>query len=161
MELWICLIVLLPQNVQNKDKKKLLFIIPWMVMGGADKFNLDVLKLLDKNKYEVTIITTIPTIYQWRVFFEKEAYEVFDLSTFIDEKYWNGFINYIIDSRKIDLVLVSNSSYGYASIPYIKACYPTIPIIDYIHMEEWYNRNGGYSRDSSAVNEFIDKTYFL
>ena len=147
-------------NVQNKDKKKLLFIIPWMVMGGADKFNLDVLKLLDKNKYEVTIITTIPTIYQWRVFFEKEAYEVFDLSTFIDEKYWNGFINYIIDSRKIDLVLVSNSSYGYASIPYIKACYPTIPIIDYIHMEEWYNRNGGYSRDSSAVNEFIDKTYF-
>ena len=42
--------VIIP-NVQNKDKKKLLFIIPWMVMGGADKFNLDVLKLLDKNKY--------------------------------------------------------------------------------------------------------------
>ena len=25
-------------------------------------------------------------------------------------------------------------------------------------MEEWYNRNGGYSRDSSAVASVIDKT---
>lgn len=147
-------------NVKNKTKTKLLFIIPWMVMGGADKFNLDVLKLIDKEKYEITIITSIPTTYQWRTYFEKEAYEVFDLSTFIDQKYWNSFLNYIISSRKIDLVLVSNSTFGYASIPYIKSCFPNIPIVDYIHMEEWYNRNGGYSRDSSFVNSFIDKTYF-
>jgi glycosyltransferase involved in cell wall biosynthesis len=26
-------------------------------------------------------------------------------------------------------------------------------------MEEWYNRNGGFSRDSSGVQSFIDKTY--
>ena len=26
-------------------------------------------------------------------------------------------------------------------------------------MEEWYNRNGGFSRDSSAVASVIDKTY--
>ena len=147
-------------SLENKKKTKILFIIPWMVMGGADKFNLDVLKLIDKEKYEITIITTIPTTYQWRVLFEKEAYEVFDLSTFIDQKYWNAFINYIIDSRNIDLLLVSNSTFGYASVPYIKSCYPHLPIIDYIHMEEWYNRNGGYSRDSSSVNAFIDKTYF-
>ena len=26
-------------------------------------------------------------------------------------------------------------------------------------MEEWYNRNGGFSRDSSRISSFIDKTY--
>ena len=147
-------------EVKNKNKIKILFMIPWMVMGGADKFNLDVLKLIDKEKYEITIISTIPTTYQWRSLFEEFAYEVFDLSTFLDQKYWNAFVNYIIESRKIDVLLVSNSTFGYASIPYIKTCYPNLPIVDYIHMEEWYNRSGGYSRDSSSVNEFIDKTFF-
>ena len=36
--------------------------------------------------------------------------------------------------------------------------YPEIPILDYVHMEEWYNRNGGYSRYSSMYNSIIDKT---
>jgi hypothetical protein len=26
-------------------------------------------------------------------------------------------------------------------------------------MEEWYNRNGGYSRDSAEVKDVIDKTF--
>ena len=34
-----------------------------------------------------------------------------------------------------------------------------MPIIDYVHMEEWYNRNGGFSRDSSAYSSVIDNTY--
>ncbi len=43
-------------------------------------------------------------------------------------------------------------------LPYIKSMYPEIPILDYVHMEEWYNRNGGYSRYSSMYNSIIDKT---
>ena len=83
---------------------------------------------------------------------------MFDLTTFIDRKYWLAFINYIIISRKINFIFNTNSRLGYAILPYLKGKYPEIPIIDYIHMEEWYNRNGGYSRDSSAVASVIDKT---
>ena len=145
---------------KKTEKKNILLVIPWMVMGGADKFNLDFIKLLDKNKYNITIITNQPTEYMWRQEFEQNACEIFDLSTFLDRKYWTLFINYIIKTRNIDLFFNTNSLFGYAIMPYIKAENPKLPILDYIHMEEWYNRNGGYSRDSAAVTTLIDKTLF-
>ena len=43
-------------------------------------------------------------------------------------------------------------------MPYLKANNTNIPIIDYVHMEEWYNRNGGYSRYSTMLESVIDRT---
>ena len=37
--------------------------------------------------------------------------------------------------------------------------YPNIPIVDYVHMEEWYWRNGGYSRDSYAFKNSITSLF--
>ena len=144
-------------QVINNQKTNILMIIPWMVMGGADKFNFDLISKLDKNKFEITVITTEPAINTYRQEFEKFA-TVYDLSTFLDQKYWISFINYIIEKNNINIIINTNSEIGYGMLPYLKAKYPQIPILDYVHMEEWYNRNGGYSRDSSGVASVIDKT---
>lgn len=37
--------------------------------------------------------------------------------------------------------------------------FPNWPFIDYVHMEEWYWRNGGYARTSGAMGEILEKTY--
>ena len=147
-------------DYRNNGKKNILVIVPWMVLGGADKFNLDLLKLLDKNKYSITLIVTQPTEYVWRQKYEECCEGVYDLSSFLDRKDWLSFINYIIETRNIDLIFNTNSTTGYMMIPYLKNRYPGISIMDYIHMEEWYNRNGGYSRDSASVSSSIDKTLF-
>lgn len=146
----------IPKAIKN-EKINILMIIPWMITGGADKFNFDLISRLDKNKYSVTIITTEPNNNTYRQAFEQNA-AVYDLTTFIDQKYWVSFINYIIQKENINLIFNTNSKFGYEILPYLKANYPEIGILDYIHMEEWYNRNGGYSRDSSAVASVIDKT---
>lgn len=144
---------------KNRDNKtNILMIIPWMVTGGADKFNLDLISRIDKEKYEITIISTLPSTNEWRQEFEKHA-TVYDLTSFLDRKNWMSFINYIIDKNNIDIIFNTNSQFGYNCIAYLKAKYPKIPIIDYVHMEEWYWRNGGYSRDSSGFASIIDKTY--
>ncbi len=140
----------------NNNKINLLFIIPWMVMGGADKFNVDFINGLDRNKFNITILTTEPAINTYRQLYNDVI--IYDLTSFIDIKYWVPFINYIIEKKNINLIMNSNSEVGYSLIPYLKSKYPNIPIVDYIHMEEWYNRNGGYSRDSSSVGSFIDLT---
>lgn len=141
----------------NNQKINILMMIPWMVTGGADKFNLDLLAGLNKEKFEITVITTEPAINIFRQQFERYA-TVYDLTTFLDQKYWTSFINYIIKKNNINLIFNTNSKFGYSLLPYLKAQYPNIPILDYVHMEEWYNRNGGYSRDSSMVSTVIDKT---
>ncbi len=147
------------KQVQRKDNGKIniLMIIPWMVMGGADQFNFDLISRLDKNKFDITIISTEPAINTFRQQFEEHA-TVYDLTTFLDQQYWIAFINNIIYKNNINLIVNTNSELGYGILPYLKAKNPKIPIIDYVHMEEWYNRNGGYSRDSSSVASVIDKT---
>lgn len=149
--------IIVPEK-QKDNKINILLIIPWMTVGGADKFNLDIIKRSNKEKYDFTIISTEPNRNDWRQQFEEHA-TVYDLTTFLDRKYWISFINYIIKKNNIDIIFNTNSTFGYSTLPYLKIKYPEIPIIDYIHMEEWYNRNGGFSRDSSAIASFIDKTY--
>ena len=148
--------IVIPEK-EKDDKINLLFIIPWMITGGADLFNLNLVKGLDKDKFTITIITTEPNKNVLRQEFEKYA-KVYDLTSFLDQKYWLAFINYIIKKENINLILNSNSKMGYAMLPDIKGKYANIPIIDYVHMEEWYNRNGGYSRYSAMYESVIDKT---
>ena len=144
---------------RNKNKKiNVLMILPWMVTGGADRFNLDLVKKMNKKKFSFTIITTLPSKNEWRKQFEKYA-TIYDLTTFLDMKDWTSFINYIIKKNNINLIFNSNSEFGYKILPYLKSKYNEIPICDFVHMEEWYNRNGGFARDSSAMKNVIDKTF--
>lgn len=149
----------IPKRINKKDTINILFIIPWMVTGGADLFNLSLVKGLNKERYEITIISTEPNENVLRQEFENnENVSVYDLTSFLDKRYWVAFVNYIIQKENINLIFNSNSKTGYSMLPYIKSMYPEIPILDYVHMEEWYNRNGGYSRYSSMYNSIIDKT---
>lgn len=155
--------ILIPKQAKTNNKINILFIIPWMITGGADIFNLNLVKRLDKNKFSVTIVSTEPNKNVLRQYFEKsednqEIAKVYDLTSFLDQKYWIAFVNYIIEKENINIILNSNSKFGYSILPYIKCEYPQIPIIDYVHMEEWYNRNGGYSRYSAMYKSVIDKT---
>ena len=148
--------IIVPQLGKN-DKKNILMIFPWMVLGGADRFNLELVSRLDKSKFNVIIITTEPAPYILRQKFEENAI-VYDLTSFLNVKDWLSFMNYIIEKEQISLIFNTNSELGYSMLPYIKSQNPNIPILDYVHMEEWYWRNGGYSRDSAAFEQVIDKT---
>ena len=142
---------------ENNGKINILMIIPWMTTGGADKFNLDLVNKLDRDRFNFTIVTTEPGVNNYRQLFN-DGTVIYELPAFLDMKDWPAFINYLMNKRNINFVFSTNSEFGYSTLPYIKASHPEIPIIDYVHMEEWYNRNGGYSRDSSAVESVIDKT---
>ena len=145
---------------KEKKKKNILMIIPWMVIGGADKFNLDFLRLKNEDKYEITILSENPKEYIWRKEFEKYAESVFELPTFLDRRDWPTFLEYIIETRNVDLVIITNSITGYNFIPYIKLKYPHLPVMDYIHCIELYNRYGGYGRDSGMMTSLIDRSLF-
>lgn len=150
--------VLLPTKSKKNKKINVLMILPWMVTGGADRFNLNLVKKMSKRKFSFTIITTLPCKNEWRREFEKYA-TVYDLTSFLEMKNWTSFINYIIKKNNINLIFNSNSEFGYKILPYLKAKHPDIPICDFVHMEEWYNRNGGFARDSGIMQNVIDKTF--
>lgn len=145
-------------ELRGEDRKiNLLFIVPWLITGGADRFNLNLVRGLDKDRYNITVLTTEPNKNTLRQEFEEYA-TVYDLTSFLNQKFWLAFVNYIIKKENINVILNSNSKFGYSILPYLKANNTNIPIIDYVHMEEWYNRNGGYSRYSTMLESVIDRT---
>ena len=144
--------------INQKEKKNLLFIFPWLVVGGADKFNFDLISNLNQDEYDITIVTTEPKDYVWRQKFEKYA-TVFDLTSFLHRRDWPAFIHYLMKSRNIDLVFQSQSYFGYYVLPWLKSYFPEVPFVDYLHAENWSWRNGEYPRDSTAIAQIVDKTY--
>jgi len=147
------------EPINSKGEKiRLLFILPWLVIGGADKFNLDLISRLDQNKFDITIVTTESSDYVWRQKFEKYA-EVFDLTSFLHRQDWPAFIHYIIKSRNIDIVMQSNSYFGFYAIPWLKSEFPEVVFTDYLHSENMSWRNGEYPRDSTAIAGFLDRSY--
>lgn len=145
--------------VPKDNKKRILFILPWSVVGGADIFNFNLIKGLDAKGYEISVITTQKCDYALRQGIEQYVEEYFDLTSFLKRKDWASFIEYIIRSRRINLVFLSNSYYGYYALPWLKCQFKDIPFVDYIHAENWTLRNGGFPKDSNAVADYLDSTY--
>lgn len=141
------------------DKKaNILFVFPHMVMGGADKFNLQVIQHFSK-EYHISIVTTLREENEWKQKFSSWTSDIFSLPAFLPNEKWAAFLDYIIVSRQIDVVFISNSYYMYYAVPLLRHKHPAVTFVDYIHAEDWSHRNGGFPRPSSAVQMFLDKTY--
>lgn len=143
---------------KSHNKINVMMLIPWMEMGGADLFNLDIVKRINKENFEVSILTTVPGENSWRQKFEDYVTDVFELPSFLDIKNYAHFISYFIKSREIDIVFISNSYYGYYIIPWIKKNFPAIVIVDCVHAETKFWKSGGYVRTSAVFDEIINKT---
>ena len=63
---------------------------------------------------------TTPSENPVRQLFEEVCSAVYDMSTFLERSDYINFADYIMESRNIDLVFVSNTPYGYYMVPYLK-----------------------------------------
>lgn len=145
--------------IVDSNNTHILMIIPWMSMGGADKFNLDFIKYINKEKFEVSIITTLPHENDWQQRFECYTNNIFNLPEFLDPAHYLEFISYYIKAKSVDVLMVTNSYSGYYMLPWLRKNFPHLCIIDYVHMEEWYWKAGGFARISGMMGGFLDRTY--
>ncbi len=150
--------MVLPQY-KKTNKTKILFLFPWLVVGGADYFNLDLIKRLDPKKYEAVILTTLPNDHPLFQEFSQYATEIYDMAGFLERIDYLSFTDYIISSRNIDAVFISNTQYGYYMTPYLKSKYPQIPFVDYIHSVDLRGNHGSFGQYSKDVDSYLTKTY--
>jgi glycosyltransferase involved in cell wall biosynthesis/Tfp pilus assembly protein PilF len=150
--------VLPVENRLEKSKQRLLYILPHLEMGGADKFNLDLIRQLQKTgRWEVTVVSTRAAQDAWLHEFEALTPDVFMLHRFISPADFPRFLKYLITSRQIDAVCMSNSQLGYQLLPYLRSEFPALPFVDYLHMEE-ESVGGGYPRCSLLYQSQLAKT---
>lgn len=142
---------------QNNKKINLLFFIPWMVVGGAEKVALDIISKLDKSVFSIHIITTNIAEHVWAYKFNDYTDNTWHLPEMMDAKFYGRFIKYLISKLKINVVFISNSSIGYEYLPVIKKKYPFIKVFDLLHGQGGKSENGGFPLFSSKFDKYINK----
>ncbi len=147
------------KKVGQTVAKHLLCLFPWLEVGGADQFNLQLVRGLKKEGWSVTIITTKKSGHPLHKEFETITDDIFHLANLGNENTYTSYIRYLIDSRQPSCLFLSNSMYGYYLLPWLKQQFPGMPIADYLHCEDpdWYN--GGYPFFSACYTGLLDKTY--
>ncbi len=143
-------------NRLAKDKPRLVMIVPWMTMGGADKFNLDLIERLTGRGWEVSVATTLSGAHAWLPLFARCTPDLFILQNFLRRVDYPRFLRALICSRQAEVVLISNSELGYQLLPYLRAHCPDTTFLDYCHMEEEEWKNGGYPRLAVDYQELLD-----
>lgn len=147
-----------PLSGRTDGNIQLLMILPWMVRGGADLFNLNLIKGLDNERFDVHVITTYPSDNPLRRDFEEAATSVLDLPTFLSKKDWPSFVEGFISSHGVDLLFITNSYFAYGLLPWIREQHPQLPILDYVHAEyPW--REGAYARTTGVMASLLERTY--
>jgi glycosyltransferase involved in cell wall biosynthesis len=145
-------------NILQKPKPRLLLIVPWLTLGGADKFNLDLIAQLVNRGWEVSVATTLKGDHNWLPQFSRATPDIFILNHFLRAADYPVFLRSLITSRQIDVVLISNSELGYRLLPYLRAHFPQVTFMDYCHSEEPSSSDGGYPGLSVRYHEHLDMT---
>lgn len=146
------------RNLLKKPEgcQRILFIVPWMVTGGADRVNLDWIRGLCERGHQVSVCATLGTNHEWLPEFAAVTSDVFVLPNFLGSSDIPRFLAYLIQSRQINTVLISNSTLGYQLLPYLRSACPLVTLVDLCHAEEPHWLNGGHPRFAVGYQDTLD-----
>jgi glycosyltransferase involved in cell wall biosynthesis/GT2 family glycosyltransferase len=140
---------------QARQGTRLLLLIPWFSLGGADRFNLSLLEQFAALGGAVTLCATTAGPHPWLPAFLQHSQDYFLLPSFLQPEDYPRFLHYLIAARQIDLVLISNSMLAYSLLPYLRAHCPKTVFVDYNHMAtEWLQ--GGFVRVGLNCQRWLD-----
>jgi len=114
------------------------------------------MRSLSKRGYEFTVAATLRSTHPWLHEFTSITPDVFCLHQFLHYADYPRFLNYLIQSRQVDALLISNSELAYSLMPFLRAQHPNLAMLDYTHLEEDRWKNGGYPRMSVQAGTQLD-----
>ena len=142
--------------LSNNSGRRILFLVPWMVIGGADRVNLDLIRELVKGGHEVTICATLSADHKLAPEFASVTPDIFVLPNFLSLSDYPRFLLYLIDTRHIDTVVITGSTVGYLLLPYLRSKAVNTTFVDLCHVEEPHWLNGGHPRFGVGYQEALD-----
>lgn len=142
---------------------RLLYLMPWMEVGGADRVNLDLLRSLDPETYALTVVTTSPSENPWQEEFAAITSDIIHLPHLFGDfaaraQHYAEALIKLIASRQINLLQISNSHEGFALLPAIREFAPDLPILSLIHNfvpEDAWDHARNAAKFDQAINAHV------
>lgn len=104
------------------------------------------------------MVTTRRSEDPWQREFYGLTSDVFMLHRFLPFGAYPAFLTYLIESRQPDVLCLNHSELGYRLLPWLKDAFPTLPIVDLVHVviEDW--KDGGFPRLSCRSRPWLVRT---
>jgi len=149
----------LPRAVQD-NKTHILLLLPFIIVGGADMFNLELVKRINRDKYKFSVFTTVcrQNESEWTQILKDNCFNFTALQETMPASDWPSFISHYIETQNVDALWNFNSFFGYYLLPWLRVRFENLALADCIHVYSPYWRNGGYARLSAAFQEVSDLT---
>lgn len=133
------------------NKKNILYIAPWLIVGGADTMTIDWFRNLSDAKFNKYFMTTLPKTNTWIYKLKGHAREIYDLPSLgcVDARDIERFLVKFIRDKNIDIVHIMNSEMAFKALPAIKSAHPDVSVVAQFHCFD-YLKDGtrvGYASD--------------
>ncbi|HMP40892.1 MAG TPA: glycosyltransferase [Roseiflexaceae bacterium] len=136
-------------------RRRILMLLPWIRMGGAEQFALDLVAGLVARGDRVTVCLTRAIEQTWMDRLLALTPDVFDLPALLPPAEFPRFLCYLVGSRAITTIWISHSIPAYQLLPFLRAYCPDVPVVDYNHIEQ-PQRSGGLPRVGLEHTALID-----
>lgn len=153
--------------VRDKGKQHIMLVLPWLQMGGSEKCMLDITSDLIQRGWGVSFVLTMPfwaedpigEVYlrhEWINRALQLTSDVFDLLSIAPDQHASRVFRYLLESRRPEFVLMSNSRWAYSQASFIKATLPSAVLADYNHMIHMSWEGGGMPRFGANNTGYFD-----
>ncbi|KAK4699169.1 hypothetical protein P7C70_g7096, partial [Phenoliferia sp. Uapishka_3] len=143
-------------------QKTIMFILPWLYVGGADIGALHMIQLYAEMGYRVTVVCTLfkfpdgvelrPWVLQW-------TSDVHVLPSFLRANDFPRYLKHLLVSRGVEEVVISNSQLAYELLPALVEQVPKVKFVDYLHNEAYDGwKSGGYPTYSIISQRYLART---
>jgi glycosyltransferase involved in cell wall biosynthesis len=111
----------------------ILVMLPFLILGGAERLLSEVLQYLHEQGWRVIIVSTrnVPQSSGDTVaWFSTFTAEIYALPAFLEQSEWLDFVEYILRNRKVDLILNVGSKFFYETVQGLSSLVPNVAIAD-------------------------------
>lgn len=155
-------LVLNPETVPAKNRIPVLIATHWLELGGAEKFAIDLIKALPKERYAIYVTTDVSSFNLWSTEIVDQVEAIFHLPSFLTQEMMKIFYDYLIRSRKIRLLHIHHAAQAYEALFHIRRFHPELKILDSLHIIELPPNEGGYVESSAqCFDAFIDHHHVI
>jgi glycosyltransferase involved in cell wall biosynthesis len=139
------------------ERIPVLMAMHWLEVSGAERFAIELVRHLPKDRYAVYLITDVASENPWEHLVSDHVEEIFHLPDFLDRNIFKTFYVSFLESRKIRLVHINHAPEFYRSLAHIRRFNRKVKIMDSLYIIELPPIPGGYPDFSGRFAEpFID-----
>jgi glycosyltransferase involved in cell wall biosynthesis len=140
---------------ESNERIPILYLAPWVDLGGSDKGTIDWFKHLDRTRWAPSLVTTQPSSNRWLHQVEPYAEELWTLPDLMPGSAFPAFILGFVESRGIEVVHIMNSRLGFDLMPDM-TCLRHPPAIVVQHHAEEPDRSGYVRYVAARYGNLVD-----